>query len=331
MRVLIVDGSKQRRQVLVETLGELTNVVIQGAVGDVRTALLAVADASPDIVVTGTLLPDGDGTHLIERIRQLRSAPPTVVVTSVTTHAQRDRYLAAGADRCVENEDELKSTVASLARTRRAAGSIPPAFTLELLGRMTAAVVHDLNNYVGVLEVMLALLRRHPHDEALWGQAHAALAAVRRLDDTLLDYARGGTPEPTRVELGALVRDMVALAGRVIPSTVQVVVELDPEGAMLRAVRSELEQLVLNLVVNACDAMPAGGELRISVGRATAAVLLEVADTGIGMQAGTSKHPGSGLGLGIVQAVVDRYRGAIRIVSRPEGGTLVAILLPRQS
>src|ERR1051325_4446214 len=92
MKVLIVDGSKQRRQELVETLGDLTNVTVQGAVADVRTALLAVADASPDVVVTGALLPQGDGTHLTENLRRLEQQRTTVVVAAVSSQEQRDRY-----------------------------------------------------------------------------------------------------------------------------------------------------------------------------------------------------------------------------------------------
>jgi len=338
MKVLIVDGSKQRRQELVESLGDLTNVVVQGAVSDVRSALLAVADASPDVVVTGALLPDGDGTHLIENLRRLEQQRTTVVVAAVSSQEQRDRYLAAGADRCVESEDELRTTVASLARTtRRAAGSIPPVYTLELLGRMVTGVVHDLNNYVGVLEVMLQLLQRHPQDDELWTQARTALAAVRRLDETLLEYARGGSPAPTIVDLSQVVADTVALAGRLIPPGIRVQIASDPGGTVLRAVRSDLEQLVLNLVVNACDAMGSDGDLVITVTRVPYGVMLEVSDSGAGEPAQpiagvsqSSKHAGFGLGLGIVHAVVQRHGGAIRIVPRDEGGTLVAVMLPEK-
>lgn len=338
MKVLIVDGSKQRRQELVESLGDLTNVIVQGAVADVRTALLAVADASPDVVITGALLPDGDGTQLIENLRRLEHQRTTVVVTSVTSPEQRTRYLAAGADRCVDSEDELRSALASLVRTRRSAsGSIPPVYTLELLGRMVTGVVHDLNNYVGVLEVMLQLLQRHPQDDALWTQTRAALSAVRRLDETLLEYARGGSPAPTILDLSEVVTETVGLAGRLIPPGIRVQIASDPGGAVLRAVRSDLEQLVLNLVVNACDAMGSDGDLVLTVTRVPYGVMLEVSDSGAGEVsepvagvAASAKHSGFGLGLGIVHAVVQRHGGAIRIVPRDEGGTLIAVMLPEK-
>jgi signal transduction histidine kinase len=327
MRILIVDGSKQRRLDLVESLGELTNVVVQGAVGDVRSALRAIVDASPDVVVTGALLPDGDGTHLIERVHRLQRAPQVVVVTG--SDDQRDRYLAAGADHCVDNEDELRMTVAILARTRRANGSIPPLHTLELLGRMTAGVVHDLNNYIGVLGVMLSLIKRRPAEPELWFEAEAALDAIDRLNSTLLSYARGGAPARSETDLSAVVRDTVGLIRKILPTNISIELELD-EVRPVSAVKTDLEQLVLNLVINACDAMPLGGALRVSVHTVPYGVLLQVADTGWGDATKPEpKHPGPGLGLGIVQAVVDRHRGALRVLARPEGGTKVAVMLPR--
>jgi len=327
MRILIVDGSKQRRLDLVESLGELTNVVIQGAVSDVRSALRAIVDASPDVVVTGALLPDGDGTHLIERVHRLQRAPQVVVVTG--SDEQRDRYLAAGADHCVDNEDELRMTVAVIARTRRAHGSIPPLHTLELLGRMTAGVVHDFNNYIGVLGVMLSLIKRKPAEPDLWFQAEAALDAIERLNSTLLAYARGGAPARTETDLSAVVRDTIGLFKKILPANVRVEMELD-EVRPVSAVKTDLEQLVLNLVINACDAMPLGGELRVTVHTVPYGVLLQVADSGWGDASKPEpKHAGSGLGLGIVQAVVERHRGAVRVIALPEGGTKVAVMLPR--
>jgi signal transduction histidine kinase len=327
MKILIVDGSKQRRHDLVETLGDLTNVVVQGAVGDVRTALRAIVDASPDVVITGALLPDGDGTHIIERIRRMQRAPQVVVVT--VSDDQRDRYLAAGADHCVDSQDELRMTVAVLARTRRANGSIPPLHTLELLGRMTAGVVHDLNNYIGVLGVMMSLIKQRPHEPDLWFQAEAAIDAMERLNSTLLVYARGGAPPRADVDLSAVVRDTLGIVRKMMPTNIQIKLELE-DVRPVHAVKTDLEQLVLNLVINACDAMPAGGELKITVRTVPYGVMLEVADTGWGeAPAPKPKHNGAGLGLGIVHSVVDRHRGAIRIVARPEGGTLAAVMLPR--
>src|SRR5262249_11757705 len=104
----------------------------------------------------------------------------------------------------------------------------------------------------------------------------------------------------------------------------------------VQGVRSELEQLVLNLVMNACDAMPKGGELTISLKRsAGAVVVLEIIDTGAGIAAAqemagrvqSTKRDGAGLGLSIAKAVGERHRGALS-VSPVAGGTRAIVMFP---
>src|SRR5690606_29632748 len=151
----------------------------------------------------------------------------------------------------------------------RAAGTIPPAETERLLGRLTAGVIHDLNNYLHAADVTLALLRRQPHDADLWRQSEAALGAMGRLHTMLLAYARGGAQAPALVRVG--------------PPTIAVRLDIAGRPPPLEGVRAQLEQLVLNLVINACEAMPDGGELVVTVRKsAAAAVVLEVVDSGSG-------------------------------------------------
>jgi signal transduction histidine kinase len=334
MKVLIVDGSKQKRRDLVELLGDVANVVIQGAVPDLRSALRAVAEVSPDVIITGPLLPDGDGMHLIQRVRRLAHLPAVIVVAATECAEQRERYLAAGADRYV-SEDELKPTLTSFSRIQRL-GSIPPEESQRLLGRMAAGVVHDLNNYLNVIEVTVRLLRRDPDDaDHLWQQLRAALDAIARLTTNLTAYARGAIAEPEEQDLGAIVREVLALIARIVPMTIVVATEIDAKARVVRGVRAELEQLVLNLVINAIDAMPDGGELHVVVRYRSHTAVLEVADTGRGMFAPSlgdlslsTKRPGIGLGLGIVRSVVERQRGVLRIVPRSTGGTTVTVMLP---
>src|SRR5262249_1488451 len=156
------------------------------------------------------------------------------------------------------------------------------------------AIVHDFSNYIGVLEVMLVLLRRSPNDATLWLQTESVVDVIRRLDATLLEYARGGAPERVAVDLVAIVRDTLSLAARVIPPDVKLVLDI-ADGTPVLAVRTDLEQLVLNLVINACDAMPRGGELRVSVAQVPYGMVLEVRDTGDnGAPAPRPKHDGVG-------------------------------------
>ena len=219
----------------------------------------------------------------------------------------------------------------------RPRSSVPPAESHRLLGRMTAGVVHDFNNYLAVLHSSLELMLRRPDDAAeLWPQVRTVMEAMTRLNASLLAYARGGAPDPERLDLATVVAETMTIARRMIPIDVTLTLELADGLRPIVGVRSHLEQLVLNLVINACDAMVGGGQLHVAVRGATpAAVMLEVADTGIGglrlPAEGTDvsrKRAGVGLGLGIVQQAVEHHRGALRVVPRATGGTLVAVMLP---
>jgi signal transduction histidine kinase len=335
MKVLIVDGSREQRSGLVSALGELTNVVIQGAVSHVRSALRAIADASPDVVVTSTTLTDGDGTALIESLRKMSSMPSIVVVSPTGCTTERTRYLAAGADRFVDGDpSDVAAAVAGL--RLRPAGSIPPFESMRLLGRMSAGVVHDLNNYMTGLTASLQMLEANG-DRALWPQINATVESITDLCATLLQYARGANPPTRALDLGSVVRHALLVGKQLIPYDVKLIVDIAPNARPIIGVAAEIEQLVLNLVSNAVDAMPRGGELRVSVNAATAhAILLEVCDTGAGgamvpvagrsLSTKPNRNGGAGLGLGIVHGVVERHGGELRLVDMPGGGTLAAVM-----
>jgi len=335
MRVLIVDGVKERRRDLAVALTELDQVVVQGAVGDVRSALLALAETNPDVLITNVTLPDGDGTYLIERMRALTRSPAVIVLGSHAASDQRMHYLSVGADSYIDASDVagLRAAVLGLGAMRHPIGSIPPQDSQRLLGRMAGGVVHDFNNYLHAAESSLELVARQGFKQDLLDNARAALAAMGRLNSTLLAYARGGVATSAPLDLGEVTRDTLATAQRLIPSDIAVTVDARPDVRPIHAVRAEIEQVILNLLINACDAMAGGGKLEVTVRQATgAAVLLEVSDTGTGFTDGhASQKPGrtgTGLGLNIVRTVVTRHGGALRLVARPAGGTTVAIMLP---
>jgi signal transduction histidine kinase len=216
-----------------------------------------------------------------------------------------------------------------LARTSRSSEAIPAVHTYELLGQMAAGVAHDINNYLGVIGAEVAMLKRRAPASFASSQLEAALDAMARITEKLLEYARGATPMRTDVDLSAVAREALAITKVLVPDNVRLELDLADEVRRVGAIRSDLEQLVLNLVINACAAMPAGGTLRIAVHDAPGGVALEVADTGRGdAPEPMPKHPGAGLGFGIIRAVVDRHRGAVRVSTRSGGGTLVTVVLP---
>ncbi len=213
-----------------------------------------------------------------------------------------------------------------------------------MLGRLAAGVAHDLANYLGVVDLSLAALKRRLEN----GGGREDIAAAReatehamRLTSCLLAYARGCAPPPSPVDMSALVMRLLAVFGRIIPDGVKVEVDGDSEPPHIDGVRPELEQLVLNLVLNACESMPDGGTLRLSVYSTDSTVCLEISDTGIGLSeaivaAGGPLTPsskperagGEGLGLGIVREVAARHHARLVVTPRTGGGTSVQVVFP---
>jgi signal transduction histidine kinase len=337
MKVLVVDGSKQDRRRVVEALLDLTNVIVYGAVADLHGALAAIEREVPDVIVCDAQLPDGPGAELIAAARRHTPAPSVAVFTSIDSDEQRQRCRDAGADLYIHKDaglHELQDGVRELASARRRDRHGDP---FRLLGRMTAGIAHDLNNYLAVLSVSLDMIERHDRDPQVFMQARNALDAASAMTRNLCAYARGGSPVPQTIDVGAVVRRTAGLVAAVVPIGVLISLDVDDEVPAVRGVASEIEQVVLNLVLNACDAMPRGGEVSVAVRTSGAKVVLEVSDTGGGLPDGvqlaagtlspSSKRPGGGLGLGIVRSVVERHHAELVIARRTGGGTVVTVTL----
>jgi signal transduction histidine kinase len=336
MRVLVVEASHDDRRAIVDALLPLEQIAVQGAVADVRSAMRAIAQETPDVVVTGTELADGSGIELIEAAQRVPRPPRIVVVAPTATRAEWCRHLAAGADRFVERDeelDELRDVLGMLS-----APATPAEDELRLVGRLAAGVTHDLNNCLGALSVTLAMIERQPQDSSLIEDAREVTDRMARLTRSMLQYVRGEQPAFEPVDLCAVVRSTLRMLSRTIRPGVIVRLDLSEKTRPVNGAVAELEQLVLNLVINALDAMPSGGELQIRVQpTATSAVFLEVTNDGHaivmpidGSPPVRSTKPGrrAGLGLGIVQRVVARHSGAVHVAPRTSGGTIATVFLP---
>lgn len=204
------------------------------------------------------------------------------------------------------------------------------------LGRMAAGAVHDLANYLTVVDLSLSMAEgesNSPQVTKSIADARQAMAHSLRIMSSLLTYARGSSPGVATIELPQMVDRLLELTRPIIPSDVRVSVESDPSTPSIEGVPSEIEQLVLNLVINACEAMPGGGELCIRTAANGAAVRLEVEDHGKGLSTpvGTSTKPGRGgvgLGMTIVRDVAERHRARIEWGIRPGGGTIARVSFP---
>jgi signal transduction histidine kinase len=202
----------------------------------------------------------------------------------------------------------------------------------QLLGRLAAGVVHDLSNYLWLVD--LSLLKMEQRD-GLGEELRPARDATQRalqLSACLLAYARGSAPIPCAVDLAEMARQVLELFEPTIPERIKVVLRTPEFTAPIWGIAPELEQLLLNLILNACDAMPDGGTLEVAVDAAGSSLSLEVSDTGRGLPSaanGTStKGNGGGLGLGIVHRVVERHGATLDIKMRARGGTSFVVSFP---
>jgi two-component system cell cycle sensor histidine kinase/response regulator CckA len=218
--------------------------------------------------------------------------------------------------------------------------------------RLANGIARDFN---GLLTVILTyseqLLAEMAEGHNFWQRVkaiHRAGHSAAVLTGQVLGLCGKEPPETRPLDLNSVVNRSLGLLKRVVGPSIAIETRLDPELAKIRADGSQMEQVLLNLILNARDAMPRGGEISIQTGNVELAgaepfVRLAVADNGTGMESEvaehmfepffTSKKPGlgTGLGLAVVHAIVSAGDGLINVDSKPGAGSLFEIFLPRWS
>jgi signal transduction histidine kinase len=252
---------------------------------------------------------------------------------------------------------ELEERVEERTREREAAlAQVHEMQKQESIGQLTGGVAHDFNNLLMVILGNLQLLRKRlPDDPRLHRLVDGAMQGADRgatLTKRMLAFARRQELKPETIDIPTLVDGMGEMLRRTLGSTIQIVTAYRPQLPAVRVDPNQLELALLNLALNARDAMPYGGRLAIggsciSAGPDAARglapgryVCLTVSDTGTGMDEVTLRRAaepffttkgagkGTGLGLSMVHGVAAQSGGAMRIISRPGDGTTVELWLP---
>jgi GAF domain-containing protein/CheY-like chemotaxis protein len=267
---------------------------------------------------------------------------------------------ASQAAVALENSRLLQETRRAYEELAQTQGQLTQAQKMEAVGRLAGGIAHDFNNLLTVImgrtELLLRSLR--PADPVHQGIELVQKAAGRAADLTrqLLAFSRKQVLQPTSLNLNGVIANLEQMLGRLIGEDISLVMTLDPALGYVRADPSQVEQVIMNLVVNARDAMPQGGRLSIETTRVEldAAyvrrhpgaspgphVMLAVGDTGVGMPSEvqahifepffTTKGPGKGTGLGLatVYGIVKQSEGYIEVNTEPGRGTTFRIYLPR--
>ena len=299
-----------------------------------------------DIQPTAAQFADLAAGHVAERFEhRLRHRDGRWRLIAWTAVPEEGQVHAVGRDITDERAaaEELAGAQAALHEAQK----------LETLGQLTGGVAHDFNNLLTPIVGTLDLLRRRLADDKraihLLDAAVASADRARTLVDRLLTFARRQTLKPRAVDIGDLVGGMVDLIRRSLGPTVPVAVDIPADLPPALIDPNQLELALLNLAVNARDAMPNGGTLSIAARadeplpaelRAGRYVRLSVSDEGEGMDAETLRRAvepffstkgvgkGTGLGLSMAHGLAAQSGGALLIDSVPKRGTVVSFWLP---
>lgn len=230
---------------------------------------------------------------------------------------------------------------------------------VEAIGRLSGGIAHDFNNILGVIIGYTEALQKRMEPENAFRDAideiQRAAKRAASLTQQLLAFSRNQILEPKILDLNAVIRDMEKMLGSLMGEYIELALALPASRAMVKADRTQLEQVILNLSVNAHDAMPEGGKLTIATSKvemnetSTARpayllpgryVLLKFTDTGCGMTREVQAHifepffttkekgKGTGLGLSTVYGIVKQSGGYILVDSEPGKGAALEIYLP---
>ncbi len=340
-----------------------------------EAAIEAVQARPPDLILLDTTLPGMDGYELVRRLRAEASLPfiPIIMVTAENGQGSLAAALNAGADDFIYHREDnvelltrvramlrLKSTTDALAelnatleqkvveRTREleeAHARLHHAEKLSSLGRMAASIAHEINNpLTGLLSYVHLIKRALPDDSEILPDVllvEQQVNAIAGLVRQLRDFSKPPRKERRLVILNTALEDVLALMhSELLKHRIEVVRAFDAALPPILASAEQMREVLLNIILNAQDAMPEGGTLTVRTSADDTWVQAQVTDTGTGIAPEimerifepfftTKGEHGTGLGLAICHSIIQDHGGDILVESREGQGTTFTVQLPR--
>ena len=270
-----------------------------------------------------------------------------------TAIAYKDRTVRVAA---LRDLSEHKRVLAALRESER---QLRHAQKMEAIGRLGAGVAHDFRNLVALITAQCDFLQLELGEDTPLGQRVGEILEASEkataMTQQLLALGHRQALQPTVLDLNAVVADLTTMLSRLVGDTVELSVDPAPDLGRIHADRGQIEQIIMNLAVNAGDAMPSGGTLTVTTRNVTLTdaymrtdpglpsgryVLLAVRDTGVGIDAHiqsrvfepffTTKQEGKGTGLGLatVYGIAKQSGGSIELESEPGRGSTFMVYLP---
>lgn len=357
LRILFVDDCEADTLLLLRHI-RAAGYQIQSAWVDGPDSLRTALDDSWDLVLSDFAMHDFDGPEALRIVRERRADLPFILVSGavgeevaveVMRSGAHDIVLKTNLSRLVPAIEREVEEASRRARLRASEEALARSERLRIVGQMAAGISHDLNNLLNPLALHVQLAEREVRRESYADagarllDARAALARCVEVIERLRSFARSGETGTGRaVDLTALAAEAEELARPRSACRGFVPVRFKRELAPVPPVQgnaSEILNAVVNLIVNAIEAMPRGGTICLRCGEANAQVWVEVEDDGPGMSPElqsqvfepfftTKGSDGTGLGLAMVNDCVSHHGGRVELVSVLGSGTRIRLTFP---
>ena len=363
LRLLLLEDDPRDAELILRALKK-EGLEVAATVISSQKELEALHELPFDAVVADYRLPDGNAVTAIEALRHRLPDVPMVIVSGSTTEDQLLAMLRIGADdyllkdrltrlgaalRGAEERHRLRRehrAAQEAARQREA--ELRHLQRVETIGLLTGGIAHDFNNLLTVVlgnaDLALTLLDPTKPAYSLLREVTGAARRAAALTQQLLSFARRQSVGPQSLQLTEVVQAFLTMARPVLGRAITVDCVCAKDLGRVHADRLQVEQVLMNLLLNARDAMPNGGRIEVHVGPAAAPGLAEirVRDHGTGMSPDVRRHLfepffttkpsgiGTGLGLSTSLAIVRQFGGDIDVQSEPGRGSDFRVHLPLQ-
>lgn len=352
LRILLVEDSPEDAELLCDQLLESGLEAGFQRVDNEQDLRAVLAGPAPDIVLSDLSMPGFSGYQALHILREVHPQVPFIFVSGTMGEETAVQALHEGANDYIIKHLPARLPAAVARAIREARGEMERqrveqelirAQRLESLALLTAGLSHDLRNILQPLLIVPDLIRDRSADPKLARLADVIAECGQRgheMVESMLSFVRGSRKPSERIELPGLFQAVAMLLKSSMPASVELQMETRGEPLAVEANHTELQQVLLNLALNAIQAMPDGGRLTLLAERVGDGGRLRVAvqDEGIGMDEATqarlfspfftTKDSGTGLGLVSCRRIVEGLGGEIRVSSVPGKGTCFELLLP---
>ncbi len=376
LRVLLAEDVEDDAVLLLHALRKVGYQPVYERVWTASAMRAALQKQPWDIVISDYEMPGFGGMEALQLVKESAHDLPFILVSAVVSEEAAVAAMKAGAHDFIMKrklarlgpaiERELREAQTRAGRKtaedalRKSEDQLRQAQKLEAVARLAAGVAHDFNNLLtaigGHSELLLSQLdpsdSRRKHAEQVEKCASMAAALTRQL----LIFSRKQVIEPRVLELNEVVRNIEKMLRRLIGEDIEFTATLDPAAGHIKADAGQIEQVIMNLAVNARDAMPKGGKINVTTAVVTrdsarlknlpglspgSHVMLAVADTGTGMTDEVKAHlfepffttkpagKGTGLGLATCFGIVQQNAGHIEVQSELGRGTTFRLYFPQ--